>query len=281
MPPCDRGREHGRRVARPDLYLTLTFGVLLLEAVEDGLEAPLPSAPVQTASDRDRAGDVRAAVCRLPPPSCSRSTPLVAAAAPRRDHRQRRVRAPASATQRLVLMNLLLSAVVRRRSRDPVSGSKKCSARVSTATSTVSPSLDARARAEAADDRRLALRLPRRRRVGRAASSASSRTSSVCRRAARRSAKCTMISEPSASRSSTSPRRRAVRRCVAVERGVLEVLRPDAEHDRAGPRSRVSAGRAASSLVGEAQASARRPSRRGRRSRARASPRACSSPGCR
>ena len=49
--------------------------------------------------------------------------------------------------------------------------------------------------------------------------------------------KCTMISEPSASRSSTSPVQAAVAGRVGRERGVLEVLRPDAEDDASGRRS--------------------------------------------
>ena len=70
--------------------------------------------------------------------------------------------------------------------------------------------------------------------------------------------KCTMISEPSASVSSTVAAQAAVAARCPVERGVLEVLGPDAEHDASGPRRPCSAGRAASVSSAERELAGRR-----------------------
>ena len=115
----------------------------------------------------------------------------------------------------------------------PVPGSKKCSARVSTTARISSPSLiRERAPKRPTIDRFVLIDADLGGRVGRARVLRRAPASRRSRRARALIAKWAMISEPSASRSSSRPFEDAVGRRARLERRVLEVLRPDPDDHR-------------------------------------------------
>ena len=128
--------------------------------------------------------------------------------------------------------------------------------------------VDVRARPEAADEQRvrrlepLAVRAPTR-------CASSSVSSVVGARCAPSTVKCTISSEPSASRSSTRAAQPPVGRRVGRERGLLEVLRAGCRGSPAGPRRTASAGRVGAASSSSSSFWSPPSDGRGRRSRAR------------
>ena len=225
LPPCDRGREDGRQRCRRPAVLDRHVRVLLLEAVEDGLERLLlvagPDAPSTRRVPETSLAAVRRRRPRSPPPQ------------PRRRSRdgertaaQRARQRTASACLTLMLLSSSSSRVVDAETRlgvEEVQG-----ARVDGDLDLARPRATRERGAEAADDDRSVPRPPRRsaRRGRRRRPRASSRR--LVGRAAGVASTREVDHDLGAERLAQldpSPRSRRSGGRVGRERGVLEVLR--------------------------------------------------------
>ena len=275
----DGGREHGRRGCRRPGVRDVHVRVLPARTPSSTAWKDSCSAPVQTPMNA-----IVPETCSPAAVVAARSSPLalvvVAAAARRRPGSEAASRDRAG--QALTFMHRLLS-LFRRRSRVPSPGRRSAARACRRTTSTGSPSRTReRAPKRPTMRRPSAGRARRPRALGADVAAASSRISSVTAGRARRSVKCTIISEPSASRSSTSPAQPPVGRRVGRERASSRssgrmpriTSRPSYVLQRRPRASIVSSPSAMRSLAGDG---------------ARAPPfvalerrlDACSSPGCR
>ena len=223
MAAGDRGREHGRDVVADRLVVDLDLRVDLVEGLDHVAELLLPGRRGPDPVERDRARD---APRRASAPSCSLLR-APAATSCRRDGERRR---QAGERNALATHARSFRRCCRRRSRSLSpgrrSGGRAC-----------------RPRPRRARPRATRERAPKRPTIVVVSDAAPRGCCTVgladvlgelahlvsVTACFASTAKCTMISEPSASRSSTLPRSRLSAGVVGRERGVLEVLGPDAE----------------------------------------------------